>query len=159
MWWNLANTVIGLIAVVIALVALRLTFRQDRLLKIERQEHAQRVTEDNEWAHKFTEAIRSLSIIIPRHVPGPREAYDVVFTDIELRQRIEAHLINLERGFTGMTMQTRTLDVSQTRLQVVRKTIQDVLDVVEKLKVDDPALCHQWNIKVKSRVSKDVPTQ
>jgi hypothetical protein len=106
-----------------------------------------REAEDNEWADKFTEAIQYLGNVIPRFftgVPGPPPAgrpggsgYGLVFPDLQLRQNIEAHLIDL---VSPTKMKPRSLSTDQLRLRIVRETIQKVLDRVEEVKRTDSEL-------------------
>jgi hypothetical protein len=103
--------------------------------------------EDNEWAGKFSDAIGHLSNIIPRFfmgTPGPvgvgrpaGNAYGLVFPELKLRQRIETFLIHLE---SANKMQARPVTAAELRLQVVRDTIQAVLDRVDHVQKNDNEL-------------------
>jgi hypothetical protein len=103
--------------------------------------------EDNEWASKFSEAIRYLSNVIPRFFTGNAgpvgvgrpagSGYGLVFPDPKLRQRIETFLIHLE---SHTKMHARSVTAGELRLQVVRETIQEVLDRVDYVKKTDKEL-------------------
>jgi hypothetical protein len=60
--------------------------------------------------------------------------YGIVFPDPDLRQNIDTFLIDRK----GERMQARHVTPEQLRLQVVRDTIQRVLDCVEEMKQTDP---------------------
>jgi hypothetical protein len=63
--------------------------------------------------------------------------FDLVFPDVELRQRIEALLI--ERN-SNKDIKARYLPNEQLRLPHDRKTITDVLDGIENVKREFPDL-------------------
>lgn len=100
--------------------------------------------EDNRWADMFAEAIKHLGNVVPRFyggIPGPSGigrpggwGYGLVFSDLTLRQNIDAFLIDR----VNEKMKARSLTPEQLRLQVVRDTIQKVLDCVEEVKRTDP---------------------
>lgn len=100
--------------------------------------------EDNRWAEMHALAIRHLGNVVPRFYmgrPGPPGigraqgyGYGIVFPDLELRQNIETYLIDRK----GERMQARPVTPELLRLQVVRDTIQRVLDAVEEIKRTDP---------------------
>jgi hypothetical protein len=100
--------------------------------------------EDNHWAEKFAQAIRHLGNVVPRFYTGrpgspgigraQGSGYGIVCPDLGLRQNIDTFLIDRK----GERMQARHLTPEQLRLQVVRDTIQRVLDCVEEMKQTDP---------------------
>jgi hypothetical protein len=89
-------------------------------------------------------AIRHLKNIVPKFYngrPGPPGvgrgggwAYGMVFPDRDLRDNIETFLIDKK----GDRMEAKPLPPTMLRLQVVRDTIQKVLDGVEEMKRADP---------------------
>jgi hypothetical protein len=97
--------------------------------------------EDNRWAEMYALAIRHLQNIVPRFLNGSPgraggSAYGTVFPDLKLRQDIETFLIERK----GERMQPRPWTRETLRLQIVRDTIQNVLDSVEELKKSDPGI-------------------
>ena len=99
--------------------------------------------EDNKWAQKYALAIRHLSNVVPRFYngrPGPPGigraggwGYGMVFPNPQLRQDIETFLIDR----VGNGIKPKPITPELLRLQVVRDTIQKVLDGVEELKRSD----------------------
>jgi hypothetical protein len=104
----------------------------------------QQEEEDNRWGEMYALAIRHLGNVVPRFYmgrPGPPgigraqgHGYGIVFPDSDLRLNIETFLIDRK----GERMQARPVTPEFLRLQVVRDTIQKVLDSIEELKRSDP---------------------
>jgi hypothetical protein len=109
--------------------------------------------EDNRWAEMYATAIRHLQNVVPRFYGGRQgppgvgraggPAYGIVFPDFEVRQNIETFLIDRK----GERMQARPVPPAMLRLQVVRDTIQKVLDSVEELKRTDPEVAGRLGLK------------
>jgi hypothetical protein len=115
------------------------------LLAVEgRSAEDQKEEEDNRWTEMYALAIRHLKNIVPKFYngrPGPPGvgrgggwAYGMVFPDRDLRDNIETFLIDKK----GDRMEAKPLPPTMLRLQVVRDTIQKVLDGVEEMKRADP---------------------
>jgi hypothetical protein len=108
--------------------------------------------EDNRWAEMYALAIRHLNNIVPRFYtgrPGPPgigraggNGYGIVFPDPDLRQNIDTFLIDRK----GERMQARSLTPELLRLQVVRNTIQKVLDAIEAINRDDPEVASRLHL-------------
>jgi len=136
--WNLINTFIGSLALSIAIWGLLYVRRQFELSKRQDENAKKRASDDEEWSVKFGLAARTLASIGNKLISVPQYGYgyNLVFPSVELRQRIEAHLINLNP--TNMSIQVRSLSSDQLRHQDVRRTIADVLAAIEKAKHDIP---------------------
>jgi len=146
---------LGLVLIIVGV------FRGAQAVITEKNDESEAVTKENakqakddEWAEKSTQAIQHLGNIIPRFftgVPGPPpvgrsggDGYHLVFPELPLRQRIEAHLIHLDSSHNKM--QPRPLNVDSLRLRPVRQTIQEVLDRVEHVKATDAELATRLHL-------------
>jgi hypothetical protein len=150
--WNILSTLIS----VVALLGTYYTYQQFRYLRDERERDKKRVTEDDEWAEKFTEATQQLTSLAPKFfagVPGPPgigrpggDGLGLVFPELELRQRFQQHLIQFNGP--GTRPQARSSNPEQLRLTPVRETIQKVLDRIEEVsgltRSSPPDLASKW---------------
>lgn len=144
--WNLINSVLGLVALGIAIWGVAANLRQYKLAKRQDEEAKEQKKEDEEWSAKFGLAASSLITIGKKYIATTQPqgyGYHIVFHDLELRQRIEAYLINLS---SNLDMQVRSVPPEQLRLNDVRKTITDVLDAVEKVKKKHPDVATKLSI-------------
>jgi len=148
MLWNLINTLLGLVALAIAIWGVTANVRQYNLAKRQDEEAKKQKEEDEEWSLRFGRAAKNLTNIGRRYMLGGKTygqgfGFDLVFPDAELRQRIESLLIfrNSNRDITS-----RSLPNEQLRLTHVRKAITDVLDAIEKVKRDSPDLAGAMGI-------------
>ena len=146
MWWNLINTFIGSLALGIAIWGALYGRRQFKLSKRQDEDAKTRAKEDELWSAKFGLAATSLACIGNKTISVPQYgyAYHIVFPKVELRTRIEAHLIHLNPR--DMAIQVRSLSPDQLRHQDVRRTITDALAAVEKLKQESPQAAKVLNI-------------
>jgi hypothetical protein len=148
MLWNLINTLLGLVALAIAIWGVTANVRQYNLAKRQDEEAKKQKEEDDEWSLRFGRAAKNLTNIGRRYMSGGKtygqgSGFDLVFPNAELRQRIESLLIfrNSNRDITA-----RSLPNEQLRLTHVRKTITDVLDAIEKVKRESPDLAGAMGI-------------
>jgi hypothetical protein len=146
--WNLINTLLGLIALAIAVWGVTANVRQYNLAKKQDEEAKKLAKEDETWSLEFERVAKNLAKIGNRFTSGGKTygqgvGYDLVFPDMELRQRIEAHLIQRN---SNRDMQVRSLPNEQLRLPHVRKTITDVLDALERIKKEHPDLAAAMGI-------------
>ena len=146
--WNLINTILGLVALGIAIWGATANVRQYRLAKRQDDDAKKQKREDEEWSLKFGLATKYLVNIGRRYTAGGKTygqgfGYDLVFPDVALRQRIDSLLIerNSNRDIRG-----RSLPNQQLRLPHLRKTITDVLDAVEKVRTESPELAAAMDI-------------
>jgi hypothetical protein len=102
---------------------------------------------DDEWAKKFTDAIFALSNALPRTLSDGPAGFAALVPDKETRTRIETYLIEPERSsYSGATVKARTLSPEHLRSSAVQRTIQDVLDCVEKLKRENPDIARRLRL-------------
>jgi hypothetical protein len=147
MLWNIINTILASIGIGLAIWGITYGRRQFELSKRQDDDAKKQSKEDEEWAAKFGRAATSLISIGNKTISLPTYngmGYHIVFPDVELRHRIEAHLIN--QDFSNMAIQVRSLTSDQLRPLDVRKTIADVLDAVEKLKRENPKAAKVLNL-------------
>jgi hypothetical protein len=106
-----------------------------------------RKREDDEWEHKFTDAISALSNALPRTLIDGPSGFAVLVPDKEMRTRIETHLIEPERSsYSGTTVRARTLSPEHLRSSIVRRTIQDVLDCADNLRSENPGIARRLRL-------------
>jgi hypothetical protein len=138
MWWNIINTFLASIGIGLAIWGISYGRKQFHLSKRQDEDQKAQAKDDEEWAAKFALAARNLTAIGNKIISVPQYgvAYQVAFPDVELRHRIEAHLIN--QDFSNMNIQVRSLSSDQLRPPDVRRTISDVLAAVDHLKKENP---------------------
>lgn len=140
MIWNLINTFIALLALGIAIWGVGYGRKQFRLSQRQDEDAKKQTKVDEEWSQKFSLVARVLTSTSSKMIAVPQQgyAYYLLFPNIELRQRIEALLINLNQ--TNMAIHVRSLTFDQLRHQDIRRTIADVLSAVEKARQDNPKM-------------------
>jgi hypothetical protein len=148
MLWNLINTALALVALGIAIWGVTANVRQYHLAKRQDEDAKKQKMEDEEWSQRFGRVAKNLTNIGRRYTQGGKTygqgfGFDLVFTDVELRQRIEALLI--ERN-SNRDIKARSLPNEQLRLSHVRQTIADALDAIEKVKKETPELAGAMGI-------------
>jgi hypothetical protein len=102
--------------------------------------------EDAEWNKRFTDAMSVLNNALPRILMEGPAGFLVLVPDKEMRDRIEFYLIEPETSYSGKKVKVRTLSPEQLRSPAIRRTIQDVLDCVEKLKREKPDIAQRLRI-------------
>lgn len=146
------GVIIAIISIVLSVVAILLggwallyskrqagyAKRQTDLMEEQDARKRREDADTEEWAPKFDEAVRQLMKVATRifnNSNGP--VYPYVFQDPSQRQRIETYLI-IQPDPGRLHYIPRQTSTELLRLSIVRQTIQEVLDKIQKFKETDP---------------------
>jgi hypothetical protein len=143
MVWNLLNTVIASVALVIGLTAAYYGRKQVVLITQERSRRQREEQELAAWSNRADKAIAHLLSIIPRWLTGgpgvaSRPLYPMIFPDKTLRRSIETYLVLNDMGRN--MVQARTLTPELLRLPAVQETITRVEDRLATVRIESPEL-------------------
>ena len=121
-------------------VSFRAFFYTKRQTEIMEGQEVRREREDQsimEWAPKFDEAARLVVAMVSRCVFSYElPHYSTVFSDENLRTRIQQYLMDADFGRNRFT--ARQANSDQLHLPVVQQTIKEVLDRVKQFRESDP---------------------
>jgi len=135
-----------LIGLSISLLGWYNQWQQTSLLRQQLNEAKGLEKEIGDWYVKHGEAIANLKKIYPSYVGGSPliNGLGLVFSDTELRSRIETYLGSQNR-MTGH-FEPSTISRDQLLNPVVQRTIADGLNLVEHFKQDNPEWAEQMKL-------------
>lgn len=137
-WWNLLNTFLALLALGVGIAAVYFSRRQVKLQEEQAAKEKRTEDETREWAAKCQEAIQLIMTVAPIWLNSGGAGFYRAFSDPELRQRIEAYLVDINPS-NPMIVRAKAVTPDQLQLPGVRQTIRDVLDTIKKIR-QDPVL-------------------
>lgn len=143
MIWNLSNTILGSVALLVAIVAAHYTRTQVILIRSERKRRELDAQELIEWSARANEVQqRLLPLMLRWNYGGDGTAagplYPMIINEPALRGLIEAHLVCFDIGRNRA--EARTLTPELLRLPLVRNTIQRVEERFASARKESPTV-------------------
>jgi hypothetical protein len=147
--WNVVNSVIALVALLVAIFASWYTRKQVVLIKEERTKRDGERQEMIEWSIRATGVQQHLMKFILKFSNGLNGAsmgplYPTIINDESLRGLVEAHLVTVDLGRNRLEAHQLNSDILS--MPVVRETIQKVEQRFEEVRRDAPQLARQASL-------------
>ena len=141
MTWNVVNTALALLALILATFSVFYAWKQVDLIRSEQRARQQAERENNEWADRADHLKRLLVPLVPRWSNGNNglpngPLYPMVFVEPDLRNSIETYLINRNQD----RAQPRHLTPDLLARPVVREVIERVEREIENVRRNNAVL-------------------
>lgn len=130
------SLLLSIAAILISILSFRYTKRQTEIMEAQESRRTREVENLKLWEQRFNEAVSAVLKIGPSWIhtkDGLTNAYGVVCPQPQLRQRIEAYLVNRQ----GDHFSARQASSNLLGMGIVQRTITELLECAERFKRED----------------------
>ncbi|SRR6266581_2697760 len=131
------SLILSIAAILISIFSFRYTKRQTEIMEAQESRRTREAANLKLWEQKFNEAVSAVTKVGPSWIQtknAQTNAYGIVCPKPELRQRIEAYLVNRQ----GDHFSARQASSDLLGMSIVQHTITELLECVEHFRQADP---------------------